>query len=222
MKTAMILAAGRGERLKPLTDKLPKPLCMLKGKPLIMHHLENLAAAKYEHIIINHAWLGGKIRQYIGHQAAGIAITYTPEPPGGLETAGGIINALPLLGEDPFAVINGDIYTDFDLAQLQMPEQALANLLLIPNNPELQHTGDFGLHHQQVTNDNKAHTFAGIACYKPALFAQLPLARYSLTPLLRQQVDLQTVFGQLHTGCWFDIGSMERYDYARRRLEQLS
>lgn len=219
MKTAMILAAGRGERLKPLTDALPKPMCLLRGKPLIAHHVENLAQAGFEKIIINHAWLGGKMRLYLGNGATfGLEIHYTAEPPGGLETAGGIINALPLLGENPFAVVNGDIYTDYDFSRLDLPENAQACLILIPKDPALHHTGDFGLDNHRVSNDDKQYTFAGIACYRPELFHHLPFGRYSLTPLLRLQVDLGKVYGVIHTGLWFDIGSLERYAFAQHAL----
>lgn len=212
MKTAMILAAGRGERLKPLTDTKPKALCVVHGKPLIEHHVINLAKAGFEKIIINHAYLGGQIRQHLGNGAQwGVQIHYSPEPPGGLETGGGIKNALPLLGNQPFITVNADIYTDFDFSSLQVSEHNAIHIVLVNKNPALKHHGDFGLVNQnQVTNANPEYTLAGICCYHPQVFSKCRQGRYSVAPLIRYYADLTQVTASMYNGLWFDIGSMER------------
>ncbi|RUR16230.1 nucleotidyltransferase family protein [Legionella sp. km535] len=212
MKVAMILAAGRGERLKPLTDVQPKALCMVKNRPLIEHHVINLANAGFDKLVINHAYLGGKIRQYLGNgERYGVTICYSPEPPGGLETGGGIVKALPLLGNKPFITVNADIFTDFNFAQLNLELEQPIHLILTNNNPLLNHHGDFSLVNQnQLSNDNAQYTFAGIAIYHPIVFAQCKQGRYSVTPLIRQFVSQNKVTGSLHQGTWFDIGSLER------------
>ncbi|MGC1181522.1 N-acetylmuramate alpha-1-phosphate uridylyltransferase MurU [Legionella sp.] len=216
MNTAMILAAGRGERLKPLTEITPKALCIIKGKPLIEHHVVNLAKAGFERIIINHAYLGGKIRQHLGNGSQwGIEICYSPEPPGGLETGGGIVNALPLLGDQPFITINADIYTDFNFAQLPTPEKDSLHVILVNKNQELKHYGDFGLINQkQLTNANPEYTFAGICCYDPQVFAGCKQGRYSVAPLIRHYAKKNKVTASIHRGLWFDIGSLERLQAA--------
>lgn len=212
MSMAMILAAGRGERLKPLTDMIPKALCTVHGKPLIEHHVFNLARAGYKTIIINHAWLGGKIRQHLGDGSRwGVTIIYSPEPPGGLETGGGIFNALDLLGPNPFTVVNADIYTNFDFNKLSLESGTDAHLILVPKNKELNHHGDFGLNTGNLlSNFNPEYTFAGIACYHPNIFSDYQIGRYSLTPLLRQCAAQKRATASLHEGIWFDIGSKER------------
>ncbi|KTD52833.1 N-acetylmuramate alpha-1-phosphate uridylyltransferase MurU [Legionella quateirensis] len=212
MKVAMILAAGRGERLKPLTDAQPKALCMVKNKPLIEHHVLNLAKAGFEKLVVNHAYLGGQIRQFLGNgQRYGITICYSPEPPGGLETGGGIVKALPLLGTKPFVTVNADIYTDFNFALLDLELEQPIHLILTNKNPTLNHHGDFSLINQnQLRNENPEYTFAGIAVYHPYVFNQCKQGRYSVTPLIRQLVTQNKVSGSLYQGTWFDIGSMER------------
>ncbi|TAL58871.1 MAG: nucleotidyltransferase family protein [Legionella sp.] len=216
MKTAMILAAGRGERLKPLTEKIPKALCLVQGKPLIEHHVLNLAKAGFERIVINHAYLGGKIRQYLGNGSRyGVEICYSPETPGGLETGGGIVKALPLLGKDSFVTVNGDIYTDFDFSSIDPAHNEFLTMILVKNNPGLLHHGDFGLSpNHTLTNTNLDYTFAGIACYQPEIFSGCQQGRYSVTPLIRQLVAENKVLGRLHSGFWFDIGSQERLEAA--------
>ncbi len=211
MKTAMILAAGRGERLRPLTDHTPKPMCPVQDIPLIEHHVANLAQAGFTNIVINHAHLGGQIRHHLGNGARwNVAISYSPEPPGGLETAGGIINALPLLGGMPFLTVNADIYTDFDFSQLSLSRVECMHLVLIKKNSELGHHGDFGLQGGLLTNETKNYTFAGIACYHPKIFNSCTLGRYSITPLIRALAQRQQVRASEHQGLWFDIGSLER------------
>ena len=216
MKTAMILAAGRGERLRPLTEIKPKALCTVKGKPLIEHHVINLAKAGFERVVINHAYLGGQIRHHLGDGSRwGVEICYAPEPPGGLETGGGIVNALPLLGNQPFITVNADIYTDYDFVQIEPVSHNSIHVILVNKNPALNHHGDFGLLHQnQLTNANPEYTLAGICCYHPEVFRQCALGRYSVAPLIRHYADQNKVTANIYNGVWFDIGSMERLNAA--------
>lgn len=212
MKVAMILAAGRGERLKPFTENSPKALFIINNKPLIEHHVINLAQAGFERIVINHAYLGGKIRQHLGDGSRwGVEIIYSPEPPGGLETAGGIVKALPLLGKDPFLTVNADIYTDFDFACLRTEPVDNIHLVLTKKNPTLGHHGDFGLTNQRLlTNTNREYTYQGIASYHPQIFADQKQGRYGLPSLLRKYVQEQKATGRIYDGIWFDIGSSDR------------
>lgn len=212
MKIAMILAAGRGERLRPLTETTPKALCKVKGKPLIEHHVINLAKAGFERLVVNHAYLGGQIRHYLGNgQRYGVKIDYSPEPPGGLETGGGIVKALELLGKDPFLTVNADVYTDFDFSTLNLNVVEHLHLILTPKNVALGHHGDFGLKPDGLlSNSPHEYTFAGIAAYHPKVFTNCPQGRYSVTPLIREYVKQKKATGQLHHGTWSDIGSIER------------
>lgn len=212
MKTAMILAAGRGERLRPITDTTPKALVKVHGLPLIIHHINHLAKAGFEHIVVNHAWLGGKIRQTLGNgQHWGVEICYSAEPPGGLETGGGILQALPFLGTEPFITVNADIYSDYDFATLSLSEQKMAKLILVAKPPYFKQ-GDFGLTTQHtVSNDNRLYTFAGIACYKPSIFSSFRTGRYSVVPMLRSLADINQLEGEIHHGSWTDVGSPERF-----------
>lgn len=220
---AMILAAGRGERMRPLTDHMPKPLIPVAGKPLIQWHLEKLARAGISEVVINHAWLGSMLEQALGSgQQFGLAIRYSPEPQA-LETAGGIATALPLLGHEPFLVLNGDVWCDWDPAQAKElactlnSGSCLAWLLMVPN--PLQHPeGDFflnpdGLLHDDATRaaDAVRHTFAGIGVYQPKLFEHTA-AHYpaKLAPLLRSAMKNDQVCGTLHTSEWIDVGTPER------------
>ncbi|KTD65300.1 N-acetylmuramate alpha-1-phosphate uridylyltransferase MurU [Legionella spiritensis] len=210
MKTAMILAAGRGERLKPLTNSIPKAMCAIQGIPLIEYHVKNLAKSGFQRIIVNHAYLGDQIRRYLGDGGAwGIDICYSPEPPGGLETGGGIYNALPLLGDQPFLTVNADILTDYDFSALTIPDSSLAHLILI-NNPVHNAGGDFDFGHDNLLTNNRRYTFLGIACYRPQAFSRCRPGRYSVTPTLRTLVDEGSVSGELFAGHWLDIGSMAR------------
>ena len=212
----MILAAGRGERLKPLTETYPKALCIVKGKPLIEHHVINLANAGFKRIIINHAYLGGKIRHYLGNgERWGVEICYSPEPPGGLETGGGIVQALPLFENEPFITVNADIYTNFDFKKIKLETVNYLHLILINKNPVLHHHGDFGLiQDTQPTNSKLDYTFAGIACYHPQIFTHSKPGRYSITPMIRDYVAQNKATASLHQGLWFDIGSIERLNAA--------
>ena len=217
MKTAMILAAGRGERLKPRTNFRPKALCTVHNIPLIEYHVAKLAVAGFDRLIINHAYLGGQIRQHLGNGARwNIEIYYSPEPPGGLETGGGIVNALPLLGDQPFVTVNADIYTDYNFSSLTLPVTSLAHLVLV-NKPSYSHQGDFGLSKSlQLEDTNRQYTFTGIACYRPELFKNYGPGRYSVTPLLRQLAINKQATGELYQGKWFDIGTPQRLELANR------
>lgn len=207
---AMILAAGRGERMRPLTDLLPKPLLAVGGKPLIVHHIEKLKAAGVTELVINHAWLGHKLVETLGNGSAfGVTIHWSAEE-SALETAGGIIQALPLLGDEPFLVINGDTWLDLDyrsLVELSLGEN-LAHLWLAPNPP--QHpAGDFALQDGKVV-DTPAFTFSGVGLYRPAAFAGLPAGARKLAPLLREWMAQGLVGGCLLAGEWRDIGTVDR------------
>ena len=221
----MLLAAGRGERMRPLTDHVPKPLLMVGGKPLIVWHIERLARAGITELVINHAHLGAQIENVLGDGSRyGVDIHYSPEHPSALETAGGIANALHLLGNRPFAVINGDIYCDYDFAHLPACAAALqasgdtAHLVLV-NNPPHNANGDFNLHKgrllptgdQRLTTNDSKLTFSGIGIYKPALFADIARGtKAPLAPLLRAQIVLDRVSGEHHRGLWMDVGTAER------------
>lgn len=215
MKTAMILAAGRGERLKPLTEKLPKAMCLVDKRPLIEHHVEKLAGSGFERIVINHAYLGEQIRRHLGNGAKwGVEICYSPEPPGGLETGGGIYNALAMLGKNPFVTVNADVFTDFDFSSLSLKDGIMTNLILV-NNPKHNSCGDFDLTDQHLlSNQVKRYTFAGIACYRPEAFQQCRVGRYSVVPLLHGLIAEKLATGEVYQGLWVDIGSSERLKFA--------
>ncbi len=207
---AMILAAGRGERMRPLTDHTPKPLLQAGGKPLIVHHLERLAAAGLRDIVINHAHLGEQIEAALGDGAAfGVRIRYSPEGRA-LETGGGIFRALPLLGTGPFLVVNGDVWTDIDFAALTLAPGDLAHLVLV-DNPEHHQAGDFALSDGRVATDGAARlTFSGIGIYHPDLFADCAPGAFPLAPLLRAAMAEGRVGGTHHRGAWIDIGTPQR------------
>ncbi|MDD2722722.1 MAG: nucleotidyltransferase family protein [Methylovulum sp.] len=208
---AMILAAGRGERMRPLTDHTPKPLLTAAGKPLLERTLKQLVSAGFTDIVINHAHLGQQIEDYFGNgQAWGANIAYSPEGEA-LETAGGIVNALPLLGDEVFLVVNGDIATDFPFTILKNQPVDLAHLVLI-NNPSQHPTGDFVLDAQAYVSENggEKFTFSGIGLYRPELFSKQPPGKSKLAPLLRQAMAGRHVSGQHYGGFWMDIGTPER------------
>lgn len=216
---AMILAAGRGERLRPLTDTTPKPLLDAGGRPLIEHHLEKLANAGFREVIINLAHLGDMIRDRLGSGSKwGLNIQYSQEPPDALDTGGGIKQALPLLGEAPFAVINGDIFSHYPLARLRAIKCDYAHLVLIPNpkhNPE----GDFVLRGGYIVPETEPrHTFSGISVYHPRFFGSCPGGRFSIVPPLRAAAALQQVTGEIYRGEWHDIGTLERLETLRGNL----
>lgn len=207
----MILAAGRGERMRPLTDRTPKPLLPVAGKPLIVWHLERLARAGFRDIVINHAHLGDQIEALLGQgEAWGVRIQYSAEPSGALETAGGIANALPLLGAEPFLVINGDIFCDWDCSRAQGGDR-LAHLVLVDNPP--QHpAGDFTLEDGKVGVAGTAKlTFSGIGIYRPELFVGIKRGQAAkLAPLLNEAIASGQVSGEYHAGRWVDVGTPAR------------
>ncbi|MCG6897405.1 MAG: nucleotidyltransferase family protein [Thiocapsa sp.] len=207
---AMILAAGRGNRMRPLTDRIPKPLLEAGGKPLIQYHIERLAAAGIRDLVINHAHLGEQIEAALGDgRTLGVRIRYSPERPA-LETGGGIFRALPLLGPDPFLVINGDVWTDLDPSGLRLAESDLAHLVLV-GNPGHHPGGDFALVEGRVALEGDTRlTYSGIGLYSPKLFADCAPGVFPLAPLLRRAILERRVSGVRYPGQWLDIGTPER------------
>ncbi len=208
---AMILAAGRGERMRPLTDDTPKPLLVAGGKPLVAWLITALARAGYTELVMNVSHRGERIERALGDGGRwGVRLTYSREPEP-LETAGGIATALPLLGGAPFAVVNGDIYTDFDFSKLREVRESPAHLVLVDNPPH-HAAGDFTLERGRVGNDGSIrHTFSGIGVYHPSLFAQIPAGtKCQLAAVLRPQIAAGRVSGEHFTGRWLDIGTPER------------
>lgn len=214
----MILAAGRGERMRPLTDRTPKPLLAVGGKPLIVWHIERLRAAGFDRIVVNHAHLGEQIEAALGDGAAlGVAIAYSRET-SALETAGGIATALPLIDADVFPVVNGDIYCEYDFHRLAEPVARLAagddlaHLVLV-DNPLHHPAGDFVLEAGRLQNADTAPrlTFSGIGVYHRALFSRsVPGERAQLAPLLRLAIEAGRVSGEHFAGRWVDVGTPER------------
>ncbi len=207
---AMILAAGRGERMRPLTDRVPKPLLEAGGKPLIVHHIERLVAAGFRELVINHGHLGEQVAAALGDGARwGAQIQYSPEAPA-LETGGGIFRALPYLGPGPFLVINGDIWTDMNFAGLRLASGQLAHLILVDNPPH-HPLGDFALTDGRVQAQGEPRlTFSGIGLYHPDLFRDCQPGPFPLAPLLRTAMAQSLVTGEHHAGIWLDIGTPER------------
>jgi len=216
---AMVLAAGRGERMRPLTDRIPKPLVPVGGKPLIVWHLERLAQAGFRDVVINLAHLGAQIPQALGDGSRfGLHIAYSDEGPEPLETGGGIFRALPLLGPEPFLVVNGDIWTDFDFKTLRLDAGAHARLVLVPNPPHVAR-GDFGLDGDVVIEaDRDRYTYSGIGVYSPDLFAGCTPGRFPLLPLLKRAIAARRLRGEVYRGEWFDIGTLERLSALEKRL----
>jgi MurNAc alpha-1-phosphate uridylyltransferase len=206
----MILAAGRGERMRPLTDTTPKPLLAVHGESLIERHVQTLVRAGMERIVINLAWLGGLIRDRLGDGSRyGASIVYSEETPRALETAGGIFRALPHLSPGPFAVVNGDIYTDFPLDTLRLSADRDAHLVLVPTPAYLK--GDFGLERGEALADAAGrYTFSGIAVYRPALFAGCVDGVFPLKPLLVRSMEAGRCSAQLYSGLWEDVGTPQR------------
>jgi len=217
-RVAMVLAAGRGERLRPLTDALPKPLVPVSGKPLIEHHLERLARSGFERVVINTSWLGEMVPAALGDGSRfGLALEYSHETPTVLETGGGIRQALDRLG-DPFVVVNGDVWCDFDPASLALGADDLATLLLV-DNPDHNPRGDFHLegHRVRLRGDPRL-TFSGIGLYRRALFEGHAPGRFPLKPLLVEAMDAGRVGGLRHSGEWCDVGTPERLGALEARL----
>jgi MurNAc alpha-1-phosphate uridylyltransferase len=206
----MILAAGRGERMRPLTDTAPKPLLPAGGEPLIVHVIKALVAARFSELVINHSYHGTLIEHALGDgEKYGARISYSAEPDGALETGGGIHRALPMLGEI-FLVVNGDIWTDYPFARLHQPPPGLAHLVLV-DNPAHHPQGDFALIGSKVAATGEPRlTYAGIGVFRASLFAGSAAGRFPLAPLLRRAINDQQVTGEHFRGRWFDVGTPER------------
>lgn len=222
---AMILAAGRGERLRPLTDTCPKPLIKVGGIALAVRHIHKLKAAGIQEIVVNSAWLSDKIVAVLGDGSTfGVHIIHSVEVPGGLETAGGIVQALPYLGDEVFLVVNGDTLIDCDyakLTQIKLPDNALAHLFLV-RNPEHHPQGDFSLNERSAIMAGGAYTFSGAALYRPAAFAGLKPQRMPLRPLLDSWLAQGQLQGSVLPGAWFDVGTAERLQQAEAYLQRAS
>ncbi|MDA1107255.1 MAG: nucleotidyltransferase family protein [Proteobacteria bacterium] len=218
---AMILAAGRGERMRPLTDHTPKPLLRAGGRMLIEYHIEALVRAGVREIVINHAHLGANIEQALGDgRRYGAVIVYSAEGDQPLETGGGIYQALPLLGAAPFVVVNADIWTDYPFARLPRVPEGLAHLVLADNPPH-HNSGDFVLRAGQVCEDDGPKlTFSGIGVYRPELFADCQAGAFPLAPLLRTAMSAKAVSGEHYRGRWIDIGTPERLRELDRELQE--
>jgi MurNAc alpha-1-phosphate uridylyltransferase len=216
---AMVLAAGRGERMRPLTDRTPKPLLPVAGRPLIAYHLEALALAGVRDVVINLSWLGAQIPAALGDGAQfGLRIAYSDEGAPPLETGGGIHKALPLLGAGPFLVVNGDVFTDVDFARLAIGPQALARLILVPN-PDHHPAGDFHLQDGQVRRaDGERLTYSGIGVFRPEFFAGCEPGRFPLLPLLIRASEAGRLEGERHDGLWLDVGTPQRWEALERLL----
>jgi N-acetyl-alpha-D-muramate 1-phosphate uridylyltransferase len=224
---AMVLAAGRGERMRPLTLDRPKPLLEVAGMPLVGHHLHALAMAGFRDVVVNVSWLGDQIRAALGDGSRyNVRVRYSDEGPEPLETGGGIFRALPLLGPGPFLVLNGDVWTDFPYAKLResLRPADLAHLVLVAN-PDHNPHGDFVLRSGRVVEDeagtdreDQRLTFSGVGIYRPELFVGCADGPFKLAPLLRVAMRAGRVGGELHDGEWMDIGTPQRLEELDRRL----
>jgi N-acetyl-alpha-D-muramate 1-phosphate uridylyltransferase len=219
---AMLLAAGRGERMRPLTDSVPKPLLKAGGRSLIEWNLAALARAGIREVIVNVSWLGGQLRAALGDgREFGIRIHWSEEGPVPLETGGGILHALPLLGREPFLLASSDIWSDIDFARLRLEPDAAAHLLLVPNPPHLPR-GDFGLEGDLVVErDSGRFTYANVGIYRPEMFAGFAPGRFPLRAVLTRAIAARRVRGELHRGEWLDVGTPERLAALDKRLRAL-
>ncbi len=217
---AIILAAGRGERLRPLTDSTPKPLVRVGGRMLIEYHLKNLAAAGITEVVINTAWLAENIHQSIGDGSRyELNIRYSDEGKA-LETAGGIANALPLLGEEPFLVINGDIWSDFDFSTLKPLDAGILAHLILVANPNHHPQGDFAITNGKLDNNGQPrYTYSGIGVYSPQMFAASSPGKAALAPLLKKNADSGLISAQHYNGHWTDVGTLERLQSLEQYLD---
>ncbi len=219
----MIMAAGRGERMRPLTDSRPKPLLEVAGKPLLAYHLERLADAGFSRVVVNLAYLGDQIETWLGDGSRfGMRVRYSREPEGALETGGGMRHALPLLGPGPFMVVNGDVWTDYPFVQLReftLADKDLAHLVMVPNPP--QHPeGDFVLNNGRLSQgDCERLTYSGIGVYRAELVAGERPDRFPLAPLLIQAMNQGRVSGECYRGGWDDIGTPARLEALAQRLQ---
>jgi len=217
VRRALILAAGRGERMRPLTLRCPKPLLTARGKPLIVHHLERLAAQGIEDVAINLSWLGGQLVAALGDgRQFGVRITWFDEGPEPLEAAGGIRNALEFFGDEPFLVVNGDIYSDIPIPPPPPPDR-LAHLVLV-ENPEHHPRGDFAIECGELRPTGpRRWTFSGVATYRPALFRSLLPGKRSLRPVLDRAAMAGWVTARVHDGDWTDVGTPARLEALNSR-----
>lgn len=208
---AMILAAGRGKRLKQVTETIPKPLVEVQGQSLIERHLERFYAAGITEVVINLGWLGDRIVERIGTGSQyGVSVAYSQEGDELLETGGGIFKALHLLGDDPFLVMNADIYTDFPVQEMSLDDEALGRLVLVPT-PAYRDSGDFNLEDGLIRNsDAPTLTYGGISMYRPEFFADCEPGRFSIVPIMRSTADAGRMQGSFYDGLWADIGTQER------------
>ena len=216
----MILAAGRGKRMRPLTDTIPKPLLTIAGKPLIVWHIERLAAAGIHDLVVNHAHLGQQIEDTLGNGATwGVHIRYSPEGEGhALNTGGGILHALPMLGERPFLVISADVWCDVELGHLSLSPGTLVNLVMV-DNPGHHPEGDFCLAGDRLHAQGQPRlTYSGIGAYAPALFAQCEPGAFPVAPLLRNAMRTGKAAGEYHQGQWSDVGTPERLAELDRQI----
>jgi N-acetyl-alpha-D-muramate 1-phosphate uridylyltransferase len=219
---AMLLAAGRGERMRPITDALPKPLVPVAGKPLIEWHLGALARAGFREVVVNTSWLAPQLHAALGDGSAwGVSISWSDEGPVPLETGGGIFRAVPLLGPGPFLVVNADIWTDIDFAALSLEDGAHAHLVLVPNPPH-NVRGDFGLDGDLVVSrDTDRFTYSGVGMFRREFFDGASGERFPLLPLLNRAIAARHVRGELHRGAWSDVGTPERLAALDARLRAL-
>jgi N-acetyl-alpha-D-muramate 1-phosphate uridylyltransferase len=208
---AMILAAGRGERLRPLTDTMPKSLVEVRGQSLLERHLEHISNAGIKDVVINLGWLGEQIVARVGSGSDfGLNIAYSAEGDHVLETGGGIFKALPLLGGEPFLVVNADIFTEMPVPEVTLADDALGHLVLVPT-PAYRQSGDFDLHGDTIRNGSTpALTFAGVAIYRPEFFAACTPGRFSIVPLMRACADAGHLQGSVYDGVWADVGTPQR------------
>lgn len=210
---AMILAAGRGERLRPLSDSVPKALVEVRGQSLLERHLQAMSAAGVATVVINLGWLGEQIAERIGSGADyGLNVIYSPEDDGILETGGGIHRALPMLGSEPFLVVNADIFTDMPMPTADLDEQTLGKLILVPTPTHKAH-GDFDIVDGRLRNGKQPQlTFSGVAIYRPEFFANCDAGRFSIAPMLRAAADANQMAAGEYAGTWVDVGTIERLE----------
>ncbi|GAC1453133.1 MAG: nucleotidyltransferase family protein [Steroidobacteraceae bacterium] len=218
----MLLSAGRGERLRPITDTVPKPLVAVAGRPLIAWHLAALARAGVRDVVVNLSWLGELVRAALGDgRDFGVRIRYSEEGPIPLETGGGILRALPLLGAEPFLVVSADIWTDIDFGRVRLEPDAHAHLVLI-HNPPHHPRGDFGLQGDLVVDhDGERLTYANVGIYRPEFFAGCAAGRFPLLQPLQRAIAARRVRGEVHSGQWYDVGTAERLAEVDARVRAL-